>query len=74
MRHVESAKDSSAHKMKITFTSVIALVISLVGASDTVDFSQYPWIAPTSTDVRGPCPGLNTYVSILVPASRSSST
>jgi hypothetical protein len=31
------------------------------GGSD-VDFSQHPWIAPGPNDVRGPCPGLNTYV------------
>ncbi len=48
--------------MKITLTSVVALAVSLVGVSATVDFSQYPWIAPKSTDLRSPCPGLNTYV------------
>ena len=60
----------SALEMKSTFTSVIALAISLIkvsGSADNVDFSQHPWIAPTSTDLRGPCPGLNTYVLRLTP-------
>lgn len=49
--------------MKLISFSVGAVFISLTGvsgSSDTVDFSKFPWIAPRSTDLRGPCPGLNT--------------
>ncbi|KAJ7123742.1 Cloroperoxidase [Mycena epipterygia] len=39
-----------------------ALVLAAVSASNTLAFSpsQFPWMAPTSTDARSPCPGLNT--------------
>ena len=33
---------------EITLTSIVALAVSLVGVSGTVDFSQYLWIAPKS--------------------------
>jgi hypothetical protein len=41
---------------------ISALLGSALGGSQ-VDFSQHLWKAPGPNDLRGPCPGLNTYVS-----------
>jgi hypothetical protein len=43
-----------------------AFIFAAVATSGTIafstDFSQHQWIAPKATDVRSPCPGLNTRV------------
>ncbi|KAJ3740778.1 Chloroperoxidase [Lentinula detonsa] len=44
--------------MKIFFASLITLVVSV--KCDTIDWSAHQWQAPSPTDSRGPCPGLNT--------------
>ncbi|KAJ3808563.1 MAG: Cloroperoxidase [Lentinula lateritia] len=47
--------------MKITVTFFITLAVFIgVNGDDSIDWSAHQWQAPTATDSRGPCPGLNT--------------
>jgi hypothetical protein len=54
-----------------TLVSVSALLGSALAAASAggspVDFSQHPFKAPGPNDLRGPCPGLNTYVYLFLP-------
>jgi hypothetical protein len=45
---------------------ISTLLGSALGGSQ-VDFSQHPYKAPGPNDLRGPCPGLNTYVNFAFP-------
>ncbi|KAJ3768371.1 Peroxidase, family 2-domain-containing protein [Lentinula raphanica] len=52
--------------MLITFALITTLLASVsVVKSDDIDWSAHQWQAPSATDSRGPCPGLNTYDSLL---------
>ncbi|KAJ7720028.1 Cloroperoxidase [Mycena metata] len=44
--------------MNLFILSVFVASASLINASSSVD--NHAWIAPTATDLRSPCPGLNT--------------
>ncbi|KAJ4487668.1 Cloroperoxidase [Lentinula aciculospora] len=46
--------------MNLLFTCLVTLAVSVGVKSDDIDWSVHQWEAPTSTDSRGPCPGLNT--------------
>ncbi|KAJ3744972.1 Peroxidase, family 2-domain-containing protein [Lentinula detonsa] len=46
--------------MKILFAFLITLLVSVEIKCDTIDWSAHQWQAPSPTDSRGPCPGLNT--------------
>ncbi|KAJ3753779.1 Peroxidase, family 2-domain-containing protein [Lentinula raphanica] len=47
--------------MLITFALITTLLASVsVVKSDEPDWSAHQWQAPSATDSRGPCPGLNT--------------
>ncbi|KAJ7574121.1 Cloroperoxidase [Mycena floridula] len=45
--------------MKFKSIALLAFVVYTQGTPD-IDWSQHQWIAPLPTDLRGPCPGLNT--------------
>ncbi|KAJ7583571.1 Cloroperoxidase [Mycena floridula] len=40
--------------------SFVVLAIATSGLADSADTTTHKWIAPKSTDLRSPCPGLNT--------------
>jgi hypothetical protein len=39
---------------------VVAAILAIVSATPSTFDQVHPFIPPTSTDVRSPCPGLNT--------------
>ncbi|KAJ0158997.1 putative sterigmatocystin biosynthesis peroxidase stcC [Colletotrichum tanaceti] len=41
-------------------TALAATVAVFAHAGATFDFAAHPWVAPGATDLRGPCPMLNT--------------
>ncbi|KAJ7613715.1 Cloroperoxidase [Mycena polygramma] len=44
----------------IHFALVFAAVTAVKGFPNQLDSNNHKWIGPTATDVRSPCPGLNT--------------
>ncbi|KAJ7603195.1 Cloroperoxidase [Mycena polygramma] len=49
----------------IRIALVFAAVTAVKGFPGQVDSCDHKWIAPKATDVRSPCPGLNTHVTPL---------
>ncbi|KAJ3754770.1 Peroxidase, family 2-domain-containing protein [Lentinula raphanica] len=47
------------HTLKFAFITTLLASVSVVKSED-IDWSAHQWQAPSSTDSRGPCPGLNT--------------
>jgi hypothetical protein len=55
------------------FQGLVFLAVLLARASGSpdsstppaIDWNAHQWIAPGPNDLRGPCPGLNTYVFCL---------
>jgi len=41
-------------------TSLLPIIASLAISVNALDETTSPWVAPSSTDRRSPCPGLNT--------------
>jgi hypothetical protein len=52
----------------LNFTLIVAAIAASGALAHTQDYFQvslpewHQWRAPRATDVRSPCPGLNTYV------------
>jgi hypothetical protein len=54
----------------INFTLIVAAIAATGTLAHTQDYfevstREHQWRAPRATDVRSPCPGLNTYVEPL---------
>jgi hypothetical protein len=50
-------------KKLVSVSALLGSVLAVASAGGSqVDFSQHPYNAPGPNDLRGPCPGLNTYV------------
>jgi hypothetical protein len=54
----------SVHILRLLALSWIVSFAVSQPSGDSIDWNAHKWQAPTSTDSRGPCPGLNTYVLV----------
>jgi hypothetical protein len=53
--------------MRFTLLALVSCAVSVYasGHDSAADLlKKHPYIKPKATDLRGPCPGLNTYVAI----------
>jgi len=54
----------------LSLCAAAALLTSVARGADnttqppTIDWDAHQWMAPGPNDLRGPCPGLNTYVLV----------
>jgi hypothetical protein len=52
-------------KALVSISALLGSTLAFASAGGShVDFSQHPYKAPGPNDLRGPCPGLNTYVNL----------